>query len=225
MQIKKIREKAFRLIILFGIVSLFGDVIYEGARSINGQYLQIIGASATIVGLIAGIGEFFGYGLRLFSGYFSDKTKAYWFFTIIGYFLLVFVPLLSLTKFWQIAVLFIIIERIGKAIRNPARDTLISNATKTIGTGWGFAIHEFLDQIGALLGPLLIAFLFSTLSTDSRGIKDYQHAYSILWIPFILLMLILLIAYFISKNSLRIKTKKKIGEKLSKVFWYLLGRS
>jgi MFS family permease len=220
---KKIKVRAIRLIILFGIVSLFGDIVYEGARSINGQYLQIIGASATIVGLIAGIGEFLGYGLRLFSGYFSDKTKAYWFFTILGYFLLIFVPLLSLTGVWQIAALFIIIERIGKAIRNPARDTLMSNAAKTVGTGWGFAIHEFLDQIGALLGPLLIAFLFSTLGTGSRSIKEYQHAYSILWIPFILLMIILLTAYFISKNSLKIKIEKKIGEKLSKIFWYYVA--
>ena len=105
------KAKAFRLIILFGIVSLFGDIIYEGARSINGQYLQTLGASATVVGLVAGLGEFLGYGLRLFSGYFSDKTKAYWVFTILGYSLLASVPLMALTGVWQIAALLNSIEK------------------------------------------------------------------------------------------------------------------
>ena len=213
--------KAFKIIILFGIVSLLGDIIYEGARSINGQYLQTLGASAAIVGLVAGLGEFLGYGLRLFAGYFSDKTKAYWFFTILGYGLLASIPLLALAGVWQIAALFIIIERIGKAIRNPARDTLISHAAKTVGTGWGFAVHEFLDQIGALLGPLLLAFLFFSFGTGTKSLAEYQYGYSTLWIPFILLMAVLFVAYFIYKNSQKFETtKKQKTEKLSATFWY-----
>ena len=214
--------KAFRLIILFGIVSLLGDIIYEGARSINGQYLQTLGASAAIVGLVAGLGEFLGYGLRLLSGYFSDKTKAYWFFTILGYGLLASVPLLALTGVWQIAAFFIITERIGKAIRNPARDTLMSQAAKTVGTGWGFAIHEFLDQIGALLGPLLLAALFFSFGVGARSLAEYQQGYSMLWIPFVLLMLVLFIAYFISRDSQKFETieKQKNTDRLSTTFWY-----
>ncbi|MEM5869739.1 MAG: MFS transporter [Candidatus Aenigmatarchaeota archaeon] len=213
--------KALKLIILFGIVSFFGDMIYEAARSINGQYLQMLGASAFIVGLIAGLGEFFGYGLRLLSGYFSDKTKAYWLFTILGYALLASVPLLALSKFWQLATLLIIVERIGKAIRNPARDTLMSQAAKKVGTGWGFAVHEFLDQIGALLGPVLIAFILG-LSVSSKTTAEYQHAYSVLWLPFIFLMVFLFAAYFLNRNQKFEKKTRKEKGKLPAIFWYYL---
>jgi len=218
------KANAFRLIILFGIVSLLGDVIYEGARSINGQYLQTLGASATIIGLVAGVGEFLGYGLRLLSGYFSDKTKAYWFFTMLGYGLLASVPLLALAGVWQIAALFIITERIGKAIRNPARDTLMSHAAKTVGTGWGFAVHEFLDQIGALLGPLLFALLFFSLGTGPKGIVEYQYGYSMLWIPFLFLIIALFITYFIFRYSQKPETigKEKDKGRLSTTFWYYM---
>ncbi|MDO9573193.1 MAG: MFS transporter, partial [Candidatus Omnitrophota bacterium] len=110
------KKTAFKLILLFGLVSLFGDMVYEGARSVNGPYLKTLGANAAMVGLVAGLAEFLGYAVRLFSGYFADKKKAYWLFTFVGYGLLVSVPLLSLTGIWQVAVIFIIIERLGKAI-------------------------------------------------------------------------------------------------------------
>jgi len=97
---KKIAKQALILITIFGIVSLLGDIIYEGARGINGQYLQILGASAAVIGFFTGLGEFFGYGLRAISGYISDKTKSYWFLTILGYALLAFVPLLALAGNW-----------------------------------------------------------------------------------------------------------------------------
>lgn len=215
-----LKSKAFRLILFFGIVSLFGDIIYEASRSVNGQYLLTLGASASIVGLVAGLGEFLGYGLRLFSGYFSDKTKAYWFFTILGYALLAAVPLLALSQTWQLAALLIIVERIGKAIRNPARDTLMSQAAKNVGTGWGFAIHEFLDQIGALLGPILITIFL--LNNSSKNIVNYQQAYSILWIPFVFLMLFLFATYFFYKKQKFEKKVRKEKGKLPSIFWLYL---
>ena len=154
------RKRAFNLIILFGLVSLFGDIAYEGARSVNGPYLKLFAVNAATLGLIAGVGEFLGYALRLVSGYLSDKTKSYWFLTFLGYGLLVSVPLLSLAGIWQIAALFIILERIGKAIRSPARDTILSQASSQIGTGFGFGLHEAMDQIGAVSGPLIFTVLF-----------------------------------------------------------------
>ena len=90
------RKKAFSLIIFFGLVSLLGDIIYEGARSVNGPYLKTLGANAALVGLIAGLGEFIGYGIRFISGYFSDKTRAYWLFAFLGYGMLIAVPLMAL---------------------------------------------------------------------------------------------------------------------------------
>jgi len=216
------KSKALKLIIFFGIISLLGDLIYEGARSVNGPYLEVLGANAAIIGLIAGIGEFLGYGIRLVSGYFSDKTKAYWFFTIVGYSLLFTVPLLSLAGVWQLAAIFIVSERIGKALRNPAKDTILSQATKQVGTGMGFALVEVFDQIGAVIGPLIFSVFFFMVGTSGNTISDYQTGYSLFWIPFVIMMIVVLIAYFLYKNSEELETsvvKKKESDKLSRVFW------
>jgi len=213
---------AFQLIFLFGLVSLFGDMVYEGARSVNGPYLKSLGANAAIVGLVAGIAEFLGYAIRLFSGYFADKTKAYWLFTFLGYGMLVSVPLLALTGVWQVAVVFIVIERLGKALRSPAKDTILSQATKQVGTGFGFAIAEVLDQIGAIAGPLIFTVFFIILGKGDRSLSDYQYGYSLLWVPLILVMLCILFAYRRLPNpeALEISvTKPQQTDKLSRVFW------
>lgn len=220
---KNPKSAAFQLIILFGLVSLFGDIVYEGARSVNGPYLKTLGVSAAIVGLVAGLGEFLGYFLRLASGYLADKTKAYWFFTFFGYLLLISVPLLSLTGIWQMAAIFIIMERIGKAIRNPARDTILSQATKQVGTGFGFGLHEAMDQIGAIIGPLIFAVIFTFLGRSGQNVSEYQLGYSLLWIPFLLVMLCIAIAYASIPHPEELEISA-VGTgdgdaKLSKVFW------
>ncbi len=216
------KRTAFQLIFLFGLVSLFGDMVYEGARSVNGPYLKTLGANAAIVGVVAGIAEFLGYAIRLLSGYFADKTKAYWLFTFLGYGLLVSVPLLALTGVWQVAVVFIVIERLGKALRSPAKDTILSQATKQVGTGFGFAIAEVLDQIGAIVGPLIFTVLFILLGKGDRSLSDYQHGYSLLWVPLILVMLCIFFAYRRLPNPEILEAsvvKAQETDKLSKVFW------
>jgi MFS family permease len=197
-------------------------MIYEGARSVNGPYLEVLGANAAIIGFVAGIGEFLGYGIRLVSGYFSDKTKAYWFFIFIGYGLLFTVPLLALAGIWQLAALFIISERIGKALRSPAKDTILSQATKQVGTGIGFAIVEVFDQIGAIMGPLIFSVFFFLVGTSGKALSDYQMGYSFLWVPFILLIIIIVIAYLFVKKPQELETSvvtKKEHEQFSRVFW------
>ena len=168
------KRKALEVIILFGFVSLFGDIAYEGARSVNGPYLKLLAANAVIVGLVTGIGEFLGYAIRLVSGYLSDKLKAYWPFTFLGYGLIIFVPILSTANAWQAAAVFIVMERIGRALRNPARDAIISSATKQVGTGFGFGLHEAMDQIGAIAGPLIFAVFFLSMHGE-KTIMDYQR--------------------------------------------------
>jgi len=216
------KKAAFHLIVLFGLVSLFGDIVYEGARSVNGPYLKTLGVSAATVGLIAGLGEFVGYAIRLVSGYFADKTNAYWLFTFIGYGLLASVPLLSLTGVWQVAALFMILERLGKALRAPARDTIVSQASKQVGTGFGFAISEVMDQIGALTGPLILAGLFMVLGRTESGLVKYQQGYRLFWIPFFLVMICVVFAYLKVPEPERLEAAVKKGPepaKISKVFW------
>ncbi|MBF0483426.1 MAG: MFS transporter [Candidatus Omnitrophica bacterium] len=175
-----------------------------------------------MVGIIAGIGEFFGYGIRLLSGYFADKTKAYWTFTFIGYGMLISVPLLALTGIWQIASILIVTERLGKALRSPAKDTILSQATQQIGTGFGFAINEVLDQIGALTGPLIFTGLFLWTGTKIKSAHDYQVGYNLLWLPLILLMLCVYIAFkkFPRENEFGNQPSHTIPiDQLNKVFW------
>lgn len=184
---KSPQKNAIRFIYLLGITSLFADITYEGARSITGPFLSVLGASATIVGLVAGLGEFIGYGLRLLSGYLSDRLGRHWLFTFLGYAAILSVPALAITGRWEIASLLIILERSGKAIRTPSRDAMLSHATKEIGRGKGFGLHEALDQIGAIVGPLLIAAVLYFK-------KGYRLSFAILLIPAILALLALLVA-------------------------------
>ena len=216
------KKSAMQLIILFGLVSLFGDIIYEGARSVNGPYLKTLGANAALVGLIAGIGEFLGYAIRLLSGYFADKTKGYWVFTFVGYGLLVSVPLLALTGSWQLVALLIVAERIGKAVRAPARDTIVSQASKQVGTGFGFGFSEAMDQIGATAGPLIFTALFLFLGHGSKTVGDYQTGYHLLWIPFVLLMACVVFAFRRVPDPSKLEavvSKPAQPEKLTPVFW------
>jgi MFS family permease len=153
-----VRRAAVSFIILMGIVSLFADMTYEGARSVTGVYLHDLGASGRVVGLVAGFGELAGYALRLPSGFLADRTARYWAVTLAGYAVnLLAVPLLALANRWELAAALLITERVGKAIRTPARDAMLSHATKEVGHGWGFGLHEAMDQAGAMVGPLVIA--------------------------------------------------------------------
>lgn len=185
------RRSALRFIVLLGIVSLFADMTYESARSITGPYLALLGASATVVGIVSGFGELVGYGVRLISGYVSDRTGQYWPVTIFGYALNLFaVPALALTGRWELAVLLIIAERMGKAIRSPARDAMLSHASSQTGLGWGFGLHEAMDQAGAITGPLILS---AVLASD----YGYRDAFGILVVPAILSMAVLLAARYL----------------------------
>ena len=130
------RSNALKFIVLLGIVSLFADMTYEGARSINGPYLALLGASATTVGFVAGLGELIGHSLRLVSSYITDRIGRYWAITLFGYAMnMIAVPAIALAGRWEIAAILMVTERVGKAIRTPARDAMLSHATKEIGRG------------------------------------------------------------------------------------------
>ena len=155
-----------------GIVSLLGDITYEGARSVLGPFLATLGVSAFTLGLIVGFAEFAGYGFRLVSGFIVDRSRRYWLVTFLGYGLILAIPLLALAYDWRIAALLIVLERLGKGIRTPARDTILSFATKKVGRGLGFGIHEALDQIGAFLGPIAI-FVALYLGLGYRVVSEF----------------------------------------------------
>lgn len=156
------KKSGLAFIIAFGIVSLFADMAYEGMRGISGPFLASLGANATIVGVVAGTGELAGYVLRLGSASLVERTRAYWPIALAGYAIqMAAVPLLALAGAWWIAALFIVMERAGKAVRNPAANTMMSRAGEKIGQGWAFGLHEAMDQTGALAGPLVAALVLA----------------------------------------------------------------
>ena len=220
---KRLRAESLRLILLFGIISLLGDVIYEGARSVNGPYLDALQVnSAAVVGIVAGAGEFLGYGLRLASGVLSDRTRSYWTFTLAGYGLLAAVPLMALSGIWQVAAFLIILERVGKAIRSPSRDTLVSRSTKQVGTGMAFALVEVLDQVGAVIGPLIFSAVFLILGAGAGSVSGYQKGYATLAVPYVLLMLVLAYGYLSLRRPDRGGDPVPEGrqpDRLSRTFW------
>ncbi|MDR7422157.1 MAG: MFS transporter [Armatimonadota bacterium] len=211
---------ALRFVVLLGVVSLFADATYEGARSITGPYLGLLGASAATVGVVAGLGELIGYGLRLASGYLADRTRRYWAITVVGYAVnLGAVPLLALVGHWPIAAALIVAERVGKALRTPARDAMLSHATQQMGRGWGFGVHEALDQVGAVLGPLVVAGVVLTRSS-------YRLGFAVLAIPAALALAVLVVARFLYPRPRDLETAAPRLEAagLRRPFWvYLAG--
>lgn len=213
------KGSAIKFVILLGLVSLFADMTYEGARSISGQYLAILGASGTTVGIVAGFGELIGYGFRIVFGYLSDKTKRYWLTVFIGYTInLLAVPLLALAGNWPLAASLMILERFGKAIRSPSKDAMLSYATQRMGRGWGFGLHEAMDQIGAILGPLIVSAILYY-----RG--SYKEGFGVLLIPALSALIVLFLARMLYPHpqDLEIKKTSLEGGGFSKKYWLYIA--
>jgi len=211
-------RRALGFVVLLGIVSLFADMTYEGARSVTGPFLAVLGATGTAVGIIAGFGELVGYGLRLVSGLISDRTRRYWAITIAGYVInLLAVPLLALAGRWEVAAGLMIAERAGKAIRNPPRDAMLSHAALRLGAGWAFGLHEALDQAGAVIGPLIVAVV---LHARNR----YQDSFAILLIPALLALSILIGARMLYPRPQELESgeSQPPSSKWPRAFWLYL---
>ena len=182
---RKLFGGAMAFIVLMGVVSLFSDMTHEGARSILGEYLNLAGASAATIGFVSGVGELCGYSLRLLSGFLADKTKKYWTLMIVGYALQVAaIPALALIpeNGWLVACILVVLERVGKAIKKPAKNTLVSFAASEVGVGKGFAFQEFLDQFGAFLGPVILFAVAALRGTDDL-FSTYRICFAVLGIP------------------------------------------
>ncbi|MFQ5700808.1 MAG: MFS transporter, partial [Acidobacteriota bacterium] len=213
-------KSALRLVVLLGVVSLFADMTYEGGRSITGPFLGVLGAGAAVVGVVAGFGELVGYLLRLASGYLTDRVGRYWAITFIGYAVnLLAVPLMALAGHWEAAAALIIAERLGKAARSPARDVILSHATSAVGRGWGFGLHEALDQVGAVLGPLII-------STVLYLGGSYNQGFAALLVPALVALAVLATAWrcYPRPEELEPAAPGRTPERLGRPFWlYLAG--
>ncbi len=213
------KSSALKFVVMIGVLSFFADFTYEGSRSIVGPFLAALAASGTAVGIVTGFGELLGYGLRLVSGRLADHTRQFWPITIFGYVVQMFaVPALALAGNWPTAAAFIILERMGKAIRNPPRDTMLSHAAKEIGYGWAFGLHEALDQFGALSGPLAVAAILAW-----RG--DYRFAFAALLVPGLVCLTVLLVARWLYPRPEEMEGHVPAVQTkgLPPMFWLYLG--
>jgi MFS family permease len=181
-------SSAFRFVLTLGVVNLFADMTYEGGASINGQFLGSLGASAAAISIIAGVGEFLGYSLRSVSGYVADRTGKHWPVTFIGYAInLLAVPAMALAGSWQVASALVLAERVGRAIRKPTVEAMLSYSTGKHGRGWVYAVNTAMDETGATLGPLLIALALFLKA-------DFRTGYALLLISSLLALASLTVA-------------------------------
>jgi MFS family permease len=212
---------ALKFVVLVGVMSFFADFTYEGSRAITGPYLGLLGASAFTISVVSGAGEFLGYNIRLVSGRGADRTGRYWPITIAGYLLqMTAVPLLALAGNWQAATVLIIAERVGKGIRNPPRDAMLSHAGRDIGYGWAFGLHEALDQFGAMAGPLLVALVLALRQ------HEYRVAFAVLAVPAAIMLTLLAAARLLypRPQDLTRAPAQASAQELPRVYWiYLAG--
>lgn len=207
------QRKLLITFIALSFVSLFADVTYEGARSVIGSYIEYVGATAIIAGLV-GVGEFLGYVFRFLGGFIAGRSrssKVYWSTVFLGYGInLIAVPLLAFARNWIYVILLVFLERIGKGLRQPSRDVILSEVTEGIGKGKGFGIHELLDQIGALIGPLVVAY--------ALYLDGYRLAFLVLSIPALLSIISLSIGYA-NYPEVKAVRKSSASGKPGRMFW------
>ena len=217
-------------IILFGIVSLFSDMTHEGASSIRGAYLSLLGASAATIGFISGLGELVGYSMRYVFGRLTDKSKQYWPMTIAGYVLdIIAVPALALVgeHGWIAACVLLVIQRMGKAIKKPAKDTIMSFAASQEGVGKSFGIQDVLDQIGAFIGPVLL-YLVMLFKTEGTTFEIYSTCFAVLAIPGAITLILLIVTRckFPNPEHFEPEPKEYVPFKIKKEFiLYIAGIS
>lgn len=205
---------AFAFVFTMGIVNLFGDTTYEGGASINGQFLGSLGASAAAISIIAGAGEFLGYSLRSVAGWTADKTGRYWPITFVGFAINLFaVPAMAIAGNWQVAGLLILAERTGRAIRKPTVEAMLSYSTGRLGTGWVYALNTALDETGATIGPLLMAFAVYRHAS-------YRTSYSLLLISASLAFVALIVARLLFPVPSRLEGERTArAEGFTPAFW------
>jgi hypothetical protein len=186
-------KSALRFVLLIGIVNLFADLTYEGGRGIAGAFLGHLGASGAIVGAVAGGGEMAGYAIRSVAGVIADRTGLYMLDVWVGYAInMLCVPALALAGSWPAAAGLVVGERIGRGIRKPVTAAMLSHAGSSLGSGRAFGINELLDQIGATVGPLVVAFAVA------RG--GYATGFGILIVPALLTLATLGVALAAGKS-------------------------
>jgi len=154
------KEPGFRNVWYLGIVSLFTDISSEMILGVLPLFVTIdLGATKELLGLMEGAADSLNYAFRSFAGVVSDRIASRKPLIIVGYGLsTISKPFFSVTSNFAQALVVRLTDRAGKGIRTSPRDALISDSVREAVSGRAFGLHRSLDQIGAIIGPVL-AFL------------------------------------------------------------------
>ncbi len=187
-------KRVLRFVAILGVVNLFADMTYEGARGVGGAFLAHLGASGAAVGAVAGGGELAGYAVRSLSGAIADRMGWYWLETFVGYAInLLCVPALALAGSWPAAAGLMIGERVGRGIRKPVVGAMLAGAGQVAGSGRVFGLNAALDQIGATCGPLIVAFAIAR--------SGFRAGFAVLLVPALLTLACLGVAALSGRNA------------------------
>ena len=150
-------RQGLKVVLLIGLVSLLGDAIYEGGRSVVPDLFRTMGLTAAGVGAIIGLAELGGWLARPVGGLLADRLGRADLIVRAGYAALFVVPLMALAPSWEVLAVLVFAERLSRGLRIPPRDAMLARLRGEVRSGIAFGLHELLDQVGAAGGPMLIA--------------------------------------------------------------------
>ena len=207
-------------VLSLGFVSFFTDISTEMIFSLLPSFiLGLPGAGYALLGLVEGVAEFLSYALRSVTGIISDQFRRRKLLLFVGYaFSTLTKPLFALVSTAFEVLVIRVSDRVGKAVRTSPRDALLSESVPAAQLGKAFGIHRTLDQLGAIIGPVLASFLLLVLGVTIR---------EIFWLSFIpgslaLIILWLCVKERVSTSPTRLRIHPDIRLVLKGSFSHLL---
>jgi MFS family permease len=188
-------DEDMRNVYALGFVSFFTDVSTEMVLSLLPAFvLGLPGSSRALLGLIEGTAESLSYGLRAVSGVFSDKFRKRKILVLAGYALSTATkPLFSVARTAMDALVIRVTDRVGKGVRTAPRDALISESVSGARRGAAFGLHRTLDQLGAILGPVIASAAIAVVGFTARDV---------FWLSFFPgVVALLLILFFVREQA------------------------
>jgi len=157
-----------RTVIGAGLTSLLADVAYEMATAVMPGFFAILNIPGAFLGLVEGTGDALANFVKLGVGYYSDRIGKRKAIVVSGYALTgVSLSLFAFALGWPLILLGKSLAWIGKGLRGPLRDAILADSVAPQDIGKAFGFHRAGDTVGAIIGPLLGAFLIASIPADA----------------------------------------------------------
>ena len=165
-------SSSLRNIFALGFVSFFTDVSTEMVLSLLPVFIvNLPGSGSAALGVIEGIAESISHCMRIVSGAFSDRFRKRKILIFLGYAISnIAKPFFAAATNVFEALAIRVTDRVGKGIRTSPRDALLSESIDEERRGMAFGLHRTLDQMGAILGPLIASLLIYVMGLTVRSV-------------------------------------------------------